>query len=69
MKKILSLLKRKEYTKGYLIHKTANSKHMLCKILNEYDNEEEALQDLLKLLTKKKSEKELLVEYDKKKLW
>lgn len=58
----------KQYKKGYIIHKTA-TRFLLCKILNEYNNEAEADQDLTNLLTDKKSEKDLLKEYSKKESW
>ncbi|HHU78207.1 MAG: hypothetical protein ACOX27_07055 [Caldicoprobacterales bacterium] len=68
MIKIGKLLKRKQIKKGYIIHKTA-TKFMLCKILNEYENETDAKADLIKLLSHKKTEKELLEDYSRKVSW
>lgn len=48
--------------KGYLIHKTEGQRYYLCKILKEYDNDEEATKDLVSLLSDNKTEKELLKE-------
>lgn len=42
---------------------------LICKILNDYDNEKEAEDDLVKLLSNKKSEKNLLEEFSKKESW
>lgn len=55
----------KQYKKGYIIHKTVN-RVLLCKILNEYNSEESADQDLTKLLTNNTTEDKLLKEYTKK---
>ena len=51
--------------KAYIIHKTEN-KMLLCKVLNEYNSEQEAEQELINLLTHKKKEKKLLQDYTKK---
>jgi hypothetical protein len=51
--------------KAYLIHKT-DTKYYLCRILNEYNSEEEANNDKYKLLSDKITEKQLLKEYSKK---
>jgi hypothetical protein len=50
----------------YLINKTDAGKYKLCKVLNEYNNIEDANKNLSELLTDKKTEKELLKEYSKK---
>jgi hypoxanthine-guanine phosphoribosyltransferase len=49
--------------KVYIIHDVTDNKYMLCKVLNEYNSKEAANQELIKLLTKKKTEKEMLKEY------
>ena len=56
--------------KGYLIHETACG-YKLCKILNEYDKDQkdEAKDDLINLLTNNKTEKDILKEYSKKKIF
>lgn len=41
----------------------------LCKLLNEYDNEKEANADLMKLLTHKATEKDILKDYSAKKVF
>jgi ABC-type metal ion transport system substrate-binding protein len=63
------LLVGDRYKKGYVIHTTSNKRYMVCKILNEYEDKEEAHKDLVALLTKKKTEKALLKEFNSKKLW
>lgn len=57
-------MKQIEKKKGYLIHKTA-TKYILCKVLNEYQSEEEAQEDLINLLTHKKKERQILKEFSK----
>lgn len=51
--------------RGYVLHETHN-RVLLCKILNEYDNLEQANNDLVKLLTHKTTEDDLLNDYDSK---
>ncbi len=53
---------------GYIIHKVTDDNYCLCKILNEYDNIEDAKNDLVKLLSDNTTEKKLLKEYSKKEL-
>jgi hypothetical protein len=55
----------KQTKKGYIIHKTTN-KILLCKVLNEYNSEQDADKDLVKLLTNNTSEENLLKEYTNK---
>lgn len=52
---------------GYILHKTDTS-ISLCKILNEYklNDSDQAENDLIDLLMKKRTEKDILKEYDKK---
>ena len=49
--------------KGYLIHEDSTGTFSVCRILNDYDNKEDATSDLVKLLGKKKTEEDLLREY------
>lgn len=58
----------KDYKKDYFTH-TMGQKHLLCKILNEYENEEEAENDLINLVVYKKTERELLQDFQMKKSW
>lgn len=48
-----------ESIKGYLIHKSSESNYTLCRIVKEYDNEQDAAKDLLDLLGNKTTEKKL----------
>lgn len=57
-----------KYRKGYLIHE-GDGNYCLCKILNEYNSEEEAEKDLIDLLTHHKTEKQMLKEYSKKEVY
>ena len=52
---------------SYTVTELKNGKYILCKILNEYDNEKDADTDMVKVATKKITEKELLKEYNEKK--
>ena len=52
---IIKIIGRKT---GYLIHKTSNNNYCLCKILKEYDKEEDAKNDLIKLLAGTKKEED-----------
>ena len=51
---------------SYTVTELKNGKYILCKILNEYDNEKDADTDMIKVVTKNKTEKELLKEYNDK---
>ena len=51
--------------KGYIIHVSKN-RYFLVKILNEYETESEANNSLIKLLSRKTSDRKLLKEYHKK---
>ena len=51
---------------GYLIHESGENKFCICKILNEHDNSEDAKKDLVDLLSRNKTEKQILKEYSKK---
>jgi len=52
--------------KVYLIHKMGESNFKLCKVLNEYNNADDAHDALTKLLTDEVTEKQLLRELRKK---
>jgi hypothetical protein len=52
---------------SYKVDELKNGKYVLVKILNEYENKKDADIDLIKVVTKKVSEKELLKEYEKNK--
>ncbi len=52
--------------KCYIMHSTTTGEYMICKVLNEYDNEKEADKDMVKLLIHEISEKDLLKEFSKK---
>lgn len=46
--------------KVYLINNASDIKYSICKVLNEYDNKEKAIDDLKKLLSEEISESDLL---------
>lgn len=54
-------------TKGYVIHKVTDSNYCVCRILNKYDNLEEAKEALVSLLARNVREEELLEEYSPRK--
>jgi hypothetical protein len=56
----------KKFREVYLVHEMPNGENLLCKVLNRYDNDEDATNDLKDLLSKKLTEKELLVEFTNK---
>ncbi|MBK5242627.1 hypothetical protein [Clostridium sp.] len=58
----------KKYREVYLINKSTNTKFSLCKVLNEYDSKESAMEDIMKILTKKINEIDLLKEFDGKEI-
>lgn len=52
--------------KAYLLHKMDNGKVCLCKVLDEFWDEDEAGKVLIKLLTHETTEKQVLKWYVKK---
>ena len=65
---ILNVFKPKQYKKGYFTY-INGSKNLLCKILNEYETEEEAKDELVNLITNEITEKDLYKDFLKKKSW
>lgn len=51
---------------SYTVMEMKNGKYALVKILNEYDDKKDADTDMIKVVTKNKTEKELLKEYNDK---
>lgn len=49
--------------KGYLIHESSTGVYSVCRILNEYDNKDDARDDLAKILCQNKTELDLLRQY------
>lgn len=49
-------------TTGYVLHKVTDSNFLVCKILKECSSEEEATENLVRLLSGKVTEKQLLKE-------
>ena len=58
----------KKYRKSYIINKVNDNSFQVCKILNEYDSIKDANADLIKLLTRKCKENDLLKKFDGKEL-
>lgn len=56
-------IKNKGLKKAYLIHESSTGVYSICRILNEFDSKNEAINDLAKLLSNKKTEKNLLRQY------
>ncbi|HLR33889.1 MAG TPA: hypothetical protein VK071_00975 [Tissierellales bacterium] len=54
-------------TKGYVLHELSTGECYVCRILNSYDNDEEATKGLTSLLCKNTTEKDMLEEYTEKK--
>ncbi|MBW9173373.1 hypothetical protein [Clostridium estertheticum] len=50
----------------YVIHELTETKFELCRVLNTYDTDSAAIDDVKKLLSNKISEKDLLKMLDKK---
>ena len=53
--------------KTYTVNQLKNGQYVLVKVLGEYENEIEANDNLIEVVTGGKTEKELLREYAKKK--
>ena len=64
----MKILEDARYRKAYKLV-ASDVKWYLCRILNEYDNIEEAKKDLGSLLADNKTEKDLLKEYSGKDLF
>lgn len=56
----------KGFKKCYIMHNTATGKYMICRVLNEYNSEHEADADMIKLLSHKINEEDLLKKFTKK---
>lgn len=57
----------KKELNSYFINKMTNGQYTLCKILGEYDSEEQAKDNLITLSCGNTTEKKLLKEYAEKK--
>lgn len=60
------MLQLKKYREVYLINNSNDARFSICKVLNDYDNEDAAFEDLKKLLAHEVSETDLLKEFDNK---
>ncbi|MBP2032730.1 hypothetical protein J2Z42_001404 [Clostridium algifaecis] len=56
----------KKYREVYLINNSNDVRYSICKVLNDYDSQEAAEADLLKLLSHEVSETDLLKDFDNK---
>ena len=68
MREFKRLFKPQQEKRGYFVH-TSNGKIMLCKILNEYDTQDEAREDLVSLVTHKITEEDLYEKFLKRQSW
>lgn len=57
-----------KYRDVYLINKATDSSFSLCKVLNKYESDEAATDDLKKLLARKITETDLLRKFDDKEI-
>ena len=64
----MNIIENNKYRKAYKVVDN-NGNFELFKILNEYDDEEKANEDLLKLLSSKVTEKTILKDYSNKKVF
>gem|GEM_PF-2752888 len=53
---------------AYILHEDEAGNIYICKVLNRYEDKEEAINVLARLLTKKITEKQLLKEFERKKI-
>jgi len=60
--------KKKEHKKSYVIH-SMPTRYLICRVLNEYPDHEQAESDLVKLLAHEITEDDLLNDFDKKQPW
>jgi predicted metal-binding protein len=58
----------KKYREVYLINNSNDARFSICKVLNDYETEDEAWEDFKKLATKEITEKDLLKEFDNKEI-
>jgi len=65
---LFNIFMKKNYKRGYFVHQIG-SKNLLCKVLNEYENLDEAEKDLIYLVTNRITEKQLEKSFLTKKSW